>query len=413
MLYYERIKKSAEKKLEWATFLMAYPFWLLVQNISFFVMISFYATASRYSVKLFRVGSSMSIAAILMGIAAVISTIGAEIKLGHEYFLNTLSVLPNYIYWATLIIGIGNIAFKVTTIDRIYRAIFWGTVFTILSYHLLSPILGVLPIYRDPSPNSFAFTLIIFSPIATSYLHHKKKNLLYTVSFILLVTIAGFMSGSRSGSLLTLLGCFSVLAINSWLNMIMVSFLGLFLYVAAPQILENPGVKNTIRGLNERTYTLIYDTEETLETDRSYLTRLALIEKGMSIFKEHPITGVGIGNFTKVTFDIQFDFEGGQYLENKEDSIATGTSAHNSYINFLSEGGILLLIPILYLMFYPIVYFITRFGRINGPDQAMFIGVIVMCIHSWFISGMLNVYAWFLLALVNSYIIYKRPTHNL
>jgi O-antigen ligase len=413
MFYYERIKKSAEKKLELAAFLMAYPFWIIVQNISFFVMISFYMTASKYSVKLFRVGSSMSIAAALMAIAVIVSVVGAQIKLGHDFFINTLEVLPNYIYWSTLVIGIGNIAFKVTNIERLYKAIFWGTIFTIFSYHLLSPLLGFLPIYRNPSQNSFAFTLIIFGPIATSYLHNFKKNTLLTVSFIVLATIAGFLSGSRSGSLLTLLGCFSVLAINSWINMTIVSFMGIFLFFAAPQILENPSVKNTIRGLNERTYTLLYETEETLETDRSYLTRLALIEKGMSIFKEHPITGVGVGNFTKVTFDIQFDFEGGQYLESKEETIAKGTSAHNSYINFLSEGGLLLLLPIIYLMFYPIFYFITRFNRIKGEEQAMFIGVIVMCIHSWFISGMLNVYAWFLLAIVNSYIIYKRPTRIL
>ncbi|MCC7532438.1 MAG: O-antigen ligase family protein [Bacteroidia bacterium] len=413
MFYYEKIKKSAGKKLEWAAFLMAYPFWVIVQNISFFVMISFYMTASRYYVKLFRVGSLMSIAAFIMIIAAIISSIGAEIKLTHELFLNTFTVLPNYIYWATLVIGIGNIGFKVIKVFELYKMIYWGVICSIISYHLFNPILDIIPLYNTPSPNSFAFTLIIFGPIATAYLYEKKKNLIYTICFILIVTLAGFMSGSRSGSILTLVGCLSVLSLKSWTNMLMVAFLGIFLNIAAPQVIENPKVKNLILNLNERTYSLIYETDETLETDRSFLTRLALIEKGMSIFKEHPITGVGIGNYTKVEFDIQFNFEGGQFLERKEESIAIGTSAHNSYINFLSEGGILLLLPIVFMMFYPIFYFITKFNQIKGIDKAIFIGIILMCIHSWFISGMLNVYAWFLVGIANSYIIYKRPSRTL
>ncbi len=413
MDYYEKIKISAGKKLQWVTFLMAYPFWAIVQNISFFVMISFYISASRYSVKLFRIGSLMSIGAVFLALASIISTISAQMKFGNEYLMNSLTVLPNYIYWATMIIGIGNIAFKVTTINKIFKTIFWGTLLSIISYNFLSPILNIIPFYRNLSPNGFAFVLIIFSPIATSYLHTKKKNLLYTLTFILIVTLAGFLSGSRSGSLLTLFGCFTVLAINNWMNMFLVLFTTIFLYIAAPQILESPSVRNSIKSLNPRTYALLYQTEETLETDRSYLTRLAMIEKGMTIFKEHPITGVGLNNFTKLTFDIQFDFEGGQYLESKEDLLGSSISAHNSYISFLSEGGILLFLPMLFLMFYPLIYFVAKFNQINGMPQALFIAVFVMCIHSWFISSMLNVYAWFLLAIVNSYIIYKRPTREL
>lgn len=413
MTFYERIQRSASQKLRWAAFFMAYPFWIVIQNISFYFMIYFYTTASRYHVKLFRVGSLMSIAAVIMAIAAITSAIGAQIKLGHVFFLNTFSVLPNYIYWATLIIGIGNICCKVIKLMDLYKMIFWGVIFSVVSYHILNPIFDLIPIYKNPSPNSFAFVLIIFGPIATSYLHEKKKNLLYTIIFIIALTLAGFLSGSRSGSILTLVGCFMVLSLKSWVSMIIVAFMGIFLSIATPQILENQTVKNSIRNLNERTYTLLYETDETLETDRSYLTRLALIEKSMSIFKEHPLTGVGVGNFTKVEFDIQFDFEGGQYLESKEESIAVGTSAHNSYINFLSEGGILLFIPILFLMFYPIFYFVIKFNQIEGTERPLFIAIIMMCIHSWFISGMLNVYAWFLLAIANSYIIYKRPTRQL
>jgi O-antigen ligase len=410
MTFYERIQRSASQKLQWATFFMAYPFIVVVQNISFYFIIWFYIVTSRYYVKFFRVGSLMSIGAVLFAIGAIISTIGAGIKFDSDLFFNSVKILPNYIYWATLIIGLGNICFKIIKIIDLYRVIFWGVVASISSYHILP---FIFPFIGKVSQNAFAFLLIIFSPIATSYVHQSKRNNTITIFFIFIVTLAGFLSGSRSGSILTLIGCFSVLALNSWVNMIMLFFFTTFMTVAAPEIIVNPNVKSAIRGLNERTYELIYNTDETLETDLSYLTRLALIEKGMSIFKDHPITGVGVNNFTKLNFDIQFEFEGGQLLEHKEETIAEGTSAHNSYISVLSEGGILLLMPMLFLMFYPTFYFVTKFNQIDSKDRAIFIGVIFMSIHSWFISGMLNVFGWYLLGLANSYIIYKKPSREL
>lgn len=410
MTFYERIQRSANQKLQWATFFMAYPYIIIIQNMSFYFMIWFYMIASRYYVKLFRIGSLMSIAAFMFALAAIISSIGAGMKFNTELFLNSITILPNYIYWSTIIIGIGNIGFKVSRIIDLYKIVFWGVISSIFTYHVVG---NLIPSFGKISPNAFAFLLIIFAPMATSYVHQVKRNTSITIIFILLVTLAGFLSGSRSASLLTLIGCFSVLALNNWVNMLVLLFTMVFFTIAATEIIENKSIKSTIMGLNERTYNLIYNTDETLENDHSFLTRLALVEKGISIFKDHPITGVGVNNFTKLSFDIQFNFEGGQLLEHKEESIAEGTSAHNSYISFLSEGGLLMIIPVLFLMFYPIFYFITRFNQIESKDRAIFIGVICMSIHSWFISGMLNVFGWYLLGLANSYIIYKKPTREL
>jgi O-antigen ligase len=294
----------------------------------------------------------------------------------------------------------------------LYKMIFWGIVSSIISFHFFGPLLSAIPFYRQAAQNGYAFILIIFGPLATAYLHESKKNMLYTFGFIALLTVSGFLSGSRSGSLLTLIGSLAVIYLNNRKNLLIMTYLGLLLLVAAPNLLEIPGIKNTIRGLNDRTYSIIYETQETLETDRSYLTRLALIEKGLSIFDEHPLTGVGIGNFTKVDYEIQYNFEGAELLENKENDLSISTSAHNSYVSILSEGGLFLLLPALYLMFYPIFYYIIHFNEIKGLEGAMFIAITMMCIHAWFISGMMNVFGWFLLALANSYIIHNQSKHT-
>jgi O-antigen ligase len=182
--------------------------------------------------------------------------------------------------------------------------------------------------------------------------------------------------------------------------------------VALPEIKENQFVKQGIYKLNERTYELVYNTDNTLKTDRSYLTRLAMQEKGLNLFKENPITGVGLGNFHKTKGEIDYEFDGAELLENKDDFLSEGTSAHNSYISFLSEGGILVFIPFLFLLLYPIFYFLINFSRIEKHEKAIFISVIFMAIHSWFIVGMANVFGWFILGIVNSYIIHKRAVQT-
>lgn len=407
-IYEDIAKRKAARQLKRAVFFMAYPFWMLFQNVSFFFIVLFAFRAFDLRAPIFKVRSYMSVISVLFMLGATASTIGAGINLGHEYFSFAIKVLPNYLYWGVLIIILGNLTFFTITIEELYQKIFWGVIFSIITFFFLRDYLKPIFIYRNVTQNSFAFLLICFAPIATAYFYHKTKNLTYTIIFILVISISGFASGSRSGSLLTLLGCSLVIATESWLRILLVGFIGLFIYIAAPQILDNPMVKSTVFKLNERTYELLYETEETLSTDRSYLTRLAMIEKGLNIFEEYPIAGIGIDNFSKKQFDIDFNFEGAEYIEGKQEFLETKTNPHNSYISFLAEGGLLLFIPAMFLMFYPVFYFFINYGKINSVEKALFIGIIFMCIHSWFIASMLNVFGWFILGLANSLISGKR-----
>ncbi|MFN3445849.1 MAG: O-antigen ligase family protein, partial [Bacteroidia bacterium] len=236
----------------------------------------------------------------------------------------------------------------------------------------------------------------------------KWKNGLWTVAAIAAISLCGIISGSRSGSLLVFLGSALAVSIESWLKIMILGFLGFVLYLITPQLLSSPAIKTSIHDLNERTYDLIYETDATLTTDRSYLTRLAMIEKGLNIFSEYPIAGIGIGNFSNKTFEVDFDFEGAEYIEGKEDQLESKTNPHNSYVSFLSEGGLLLFIPAVFLMFFPIGYFFLNYIKLNGAEKALFIGVIFMCIHAWFIAGMINVYGWFILGITNAVIKSKK-----
>lgn len=407
-LIQNKILTRIKKRLNWVTYFMAFPFWTIYQNVSFFIVIGLYATTSKLYGSLLRVNSLVSFSAYLLILGAVTSCINAGINQGYENFEFSITVLPNYIYWGVLVVFLGNVVFNVTDTFTIYKYVFLGYISSIITYYFLTPIFDPLPIYRNLSTNNFAFILIIFSPIATAYFQKKYNNTLYTLIFILVITLAGFLSGSRSASLLAGGGGLLVISINNWVKIIGVLFLVFFGYVALPQVIDNPAVKKAIFQLNERTYDLLYSTEETFATDRSYLTRVAMINKGLNLFEKNPIAGIGIGNFQRTHGDIDFSFEGGEFLESRYENLENRISAHNSYISFLSEGGLLMFIPMLMLMFYPLLYFIINFNNIKQYDKAIFVSIIFMCIHAYFIVGMVNVYAWFLIGIANSYIIYNK-----
>jgi O-antigen ligase len=407
-LIQNKILTRIKKRLNWVTYFMAFPFWTIYQNVSFFIVIGLYATTGKLYGRLLRVNSLVSFSAYLLIIGAVSSCINAGINQAYENFEFSITVLPNYIYWGVLVVFLGNVVFNLTNTFTLYKYVFLGYISSIITYYFLTPIFDPIPFYRNLSTNNFAFILIIFSPIATAYFQKKYNNTLYTLIFILVITLAGFLSGSRSASLLAGGGGLLVISINNWVKIMSVLFLGFFGYIALPQVIENPGVKKAIFQLNERTYDLLYSTEETFATDRSYLTRVAMINKGLNLFEKNPIAGIGIGNFQRTHEDIDFSFEGGEFLESRYENLENRISAHNSYISFLSEGGLLMFIPMLFLMFYPIIYFLINFNNIKQYDKAIFVSIIFMCVHAYFIVGMVNVYAWFLIGIANSYIIYNK-----
>eukprot|EP01035_Chromulina_nebulosa_P004957 gene4957-6732_t len=100
----------------------------------------------------------------------------------------------------------------------------------------------------------------------------------------ILIILAGTLSGSRSGSILTL-------------------------FTSGSVVIQLEAVKSAIFSLNERTYYIIYETEETLTTDQSYLIRLAQVEKGLGLFQENPFFGIGLNNFTYRPYSFKGDFE--------------------------------------------------------------------------------------------------------
>lgn len=380
----------------WFAFLMAFPAFVIIQNVSIylFLIIIAYLIKSGYS----NIGFSKKIQrfALLFAFGAIVSSIGSYIINGNEYFMRSLQVLPNYIYWSFLIIILvqhrNRLKFKM-----LFKAITLGVILFIPYFFFLqyTPLIHAIPIFRTFPQNSFSFLLICFAPIAIFYLKNKYGKI-PAITFIIIFSLSGLISGSRSGSVLVFTGSFLAFfltgRIDFWRSLL--TAIAIFFVVV---VLSTNFGENLLKSLNPRTHELIYSTQSTFETDRSYLIRRALVDKGLDLFSRYPVAGVGLNNFGATTAKITGDFEGAELVINK--GVEQGKSAHNSYLSLLAEGGILLSAPFVLILLSLILYFIRNIRNMSDYYRPVFIGLLMMAVHLYFISALLNVYAWFLIGM--------------
>lgn len=383
------------KKLQYYyTFFNVFSVIVIVQNISIYFFPFLVKGLLDGGNRLLKKINIIDFFAILLGIGSVISVFGT---LGTSAFDRGIAVLPNYLYWIFLLILLPAYAKKLDY-REIFRAVFWGIIVSCVYFYTLNEQLAQLVIFKNFQQNTFSFILICFSPIAVYYAQEKygrSRAILMAVAIV----AAGAFSGSRSGSIITIFTCFLTLYSNK-INLVRVAGAGILIAVIIPALLQTNAVKNLIFSVNERTYDLIYLGQEGLLRDESYLVRVAQVEKGLGIFKEHPFTGIGLNNFSKYTYNIRGDFEGSEFVMNIEN--LDQLSAHNSYIGLLAEGGLLVFGPFVAILLILFGYLIFRFKKIPDFQKPFFWGLMGMCVHLYFIMAIVNIFAWLLIALAAS-----------
>lgn len=396
--------KRLNKLLYNYVFFNAFPVIMIVQNLSFFIFPFLATTLIRKKNLLFRNINKIEFVVILFAVGAILSVLFSLSQPLEGSFSRSLAVLPNYLYWSFLILLF---SFYAKELDYllIYKAVYRGTTFTVVYFYTLSSSLGESSIFfKGLQQNIFSFILICFAPMVVFYVKDKYGQRWAIVAAILII-LAGTLSGSRSGSILTLFTCFLTLY-SSKLNIPQLVIIAI-IFIAGSVVIQLEAVKSAIFSLNERTYYIIYETEETLTTDQSYLIRLAQVEKGLGLFQENPFFGIGLNNFTYRPYSFKGDFEGFDRLKGIGDYLDQ-TSSHNSYIGVLAEGGVFLFIPFVLIIILLLTYFIRNFRSMPDYQKPFFWGVIGMCIHLYFIFAIVNVFAWMLLALAASTIKYNK-----
>lgn len=309
------IEQRVKRLTFWYAFLMAFPAIVIYQNISIFIFPLLFFSLYSLSGRFLNLKYFVQLIAIAFGAGAIISVWNMPNSMPTGSFIRAMEVLPNYLYWVLLILLFTSYK-NLIKLDAIYDGIFFGTLFSLIYFFLLQNYLTTILIFKLLTQNAFAFLLICYSPIVVWYTWHRY-GFWWAGIVLLILVLSGFLSGSRSGSLLTLSGGLLTFLLNrkSFGKISLIALVGFIFLIS---IANTEIIKSLVFGLNERTYDLIYNRKKTLEEDRSYLVRLAQIEKANIIFNKYPLSGIGLNNFTNYRVKLPGNFEGAKYVVDKK-----------------------------------------------------------------------------------------------
>lgn len=384
----DKLKLSKNYSFQyWFAFLQAFPILMIVVNLSFFVFFRlFYSFKNIGKIK---ITSAIQILAICFGIGAISSTLDAH------NIERSLAVLPNFLYWSFLIIIFYNYR-NVINFNITRKAIFNGLLLLNIYYWLFEVTLRFsTPFNKYILENGYAVLMVCFSPISLKYLIvEKRKSQAYL--FAIASIVLGFISGSRAGAILIAFG--SLLTIFgetlSLKRILLLAFLGLSFYLI---LFKSSISSNLLFAINPDVHAVIFKSDEVFEEDMSMLLRRTMVEKGLILFEEEPFTGLGLNNWPEYEVKFRGNFAGADRIIYKDR--LEKFSAHNSYIAFLGEGGILVFVPFVLILLSTIFKLFSKFERLDEFQQPILWALIMMAIHIYFISAMLNSFTWYLISL--------------
>ena len=368
-------------------------------NLSFVLFADLFASVIKVlGLGLFRVNNVLRACVLLFMLGAILSTFNNIIS-DEWAFKNSLAVLPNYIYWSFIVLLFTALApMRGLDFVKIFKFISLAVITSIVYYLVLQDLVSDNLFFKKFGPNNFSFLLICYSPYLIYFLR-RRFNIAVAVFGLILILIQQLNEGRRAGFSLILISGILVIVVY-WLKFNSFSrlFSFMILMLFGFGLLYTDLVESTIKGRSERVHQLIYeDKTDLMENDRSLLLRRAMVEKGLVLYNENRLFGIGLNNFNKRHERIEGLFTGAKFVVNKK--IYERVSSHNSYINILAEGGLCLFIPFVGILLYLLVVGIYKFNRFKDFEKVIFFSFITMCVHLYFANAIVNSLAWFNISL--------------
>lgn len=183
------------------------------------------------------------------------------------------------------------------------------------------------PLGTFPHPNVLAgFLVVVFTVTAAYWL---KKSKLFFILYSLIVNLAVFLSFSLS----------------AWLAFLLIGLPLLFLKGRsfAPAKVRPYWIKFLLiyYGSFLILFSLFINRLSFLAPESSFSRRSQLANISLKMFKSHPLTGVGLNNFTVTMAQYGYIPASTRFLQ----------PVHNFFLLILSESGLLGLLGFLYLLF--------------------------------------------------------------
>lgn len=324
----------------------------------------------------------------------------------HPGITSTLQILAQYIYWI-LVAALCIYKRKEIEFFQLTKWVFYGIIASIIGFYLLGfeIDLVVLSIDSKNSRNSFVFNLLCCIPIVFYYLNHKySQTQIYL--WLLFFIIAMLFTNGRSGAIIVMLESLLLLGVfNRFFRRLSVL---IFAIMLLPMVLTGSGDYDEImegsavyfEDINPRFAKLLkQEGDGDLNMDKSWLVRQLMIDKGKEIYEKYPALGVGPNGFKY--YDSRFStLSDYSRLGGHTEEYYNSRSSHNSYVQVLTDFGLLGMIAFLLLLSIPIIYFLLDYIK-GKADITMvpIIGLLGSAFHYYAITAITGAISWFVLGL--------------
>jgi O-antigen ligase len=400
-----RANDSIQKLLNWFVFFLAFPVLTVLGNsVTFYIFIAIVIKVGLFWKNTFQY-KSLFVSLSLIIIASSFLAPFSEME-RFPGLLNTIQFILQYFYWI-LASMFFIVYYKKINLLEISKWVFYGILISILGFYFI-PIdfnLGIVGITTALTRNSFIFDLICGVPICFYYLKKEASKTQLKLALIGFLLVFLFTNG-RSGAIIGILEILliAVVIFPGWLKVfriIAIPIVLLFVTIQTEQAQVYLDVlANKVENINPRFASLLKaEGEGDLNEDKSWLHRKLMVDKGFEIITKYPFLGIGPNNFKYYDSELE-TYRHYTRLTNLSLSYYNKRSAHNSYIQIMSETGILGLCLMLIIMGIPILFFIKKIYKSTITDTYLpFISLLGMSMHFYAISALTGAIPWFIIGL--------------
>lgn len=363
------------------------------------------ATILRPSRPWFKQYSNWILLAVLIWFGIFLSTTAnGLLSLGVNINNDGFFYLIRYMYWILVFVITAYFANQ----EQVFRKIVPILGYSVLLVALLrwgevifAGRIGAAAYTTIMTQNSYGFQFSAFTPfVLIMLLREKKGKKLFWLLSLMIVLGAVAINGSR-GSWVAIgigLAASSLLLFFAKPRKLIGGFLAVALVVASGAILWKY-IPQAAEAVETR-----FSTFQSLEEDRNYMIRQVMVQKGLRLFQESPLIGVGANRFSLTWADITLP----ELLSYRSVEEFERKNSHNSYVQFLAEFGLLGSIPLAVLLIILTLRgyktALSSIKRNNLVPLAIFISFIQMSVHMWVITALTGTVTWFIYGLLTAVI---------
>lgn len=403
---------SNQKFLNWLVFFSIFPIIKIAGiSISFFIFLIIVFTFMNARIKLFKIETKTDVLVLSFLFFLVLASLFAEETTRERSAFSLFKLTVQYIYWGILALYIKTWIHRYNFYD-VSKYIFFAILVSTFYYIVINKF------YFLFRPNEFAFTLVLGIPLSFSYMT-KRFSKIQIIVFSLFFILGIFWCQSRTGLALVLFELLLLVYIHSSnvrkATLFSVIFIVPLLYMSYlivnldKQYIKN--IKYEVADLVENispkyAYTLRLE-ENVFERDKSFLIRKLMIQKGEQIFEEHPFLGIGIGNFTYYSVDL--DMNQASHWLSRGEKRYNKVSSQNSYLKVITETGLITSFFV-FLLFLIILIYGFRF-LINIKDEIrlfIFVAYLALIFYGFILVTIQGAKFWILLGLAMAIINQKK-----